>query len=115
MTGRFSTFSSPSPSSSSSSSTRRTTIGEQNQAQHYDYIVIGAGSAGCVVTHRLAEAGKKVLLIEAGRSDRGSWDSWKIHMPSALAFNILWQTLLLGKRLAAKRSLAVDLRLDLPT
>jgi len=36
----------------------------------------------------LAEAGKKVLLIEAGRSDRGSWDSWKIHMPSALAFNI---------------------------
>lgn len=53
-----------------------------------DYIVVGAGSAGCVVAHRLAEAGHTVSLLEAGKSDRAHIDSWKIHMPSALAFNI---------------------------
>lgn len=37
--------------------------------QTYNYIVVGGGSAGCVVTHRLAKAGHKVLLLEAGPSD----------------------------------------------
>jgi len=36
----------------------------------YDYIVVGAGSAGCAVAARLAAASHRVLLIEAGGSDR---------------------------------------------
>ncbi|HEY6355115.1 MAG TPA: GMC family oxidoreductase N-terminal domain-containing protein [Burkholderiaceae bacterium] len=37
--------------------------------QSFDYIVTGAGSAGCVVAHRLVKAGHSVLLLEAGPTD----------------------------------------------
>ena len=44
----------------------------------YDYIVVGAGSAGCVVANRLsAEPGTRVLLLEAGGRDDWIW----LHIP----------------------------------
>src|SRR6516162_6684027 len=32
----------------------------------YDYVIVGAGSSGCVLAHRLGLAGRRVLVIEAG-------------------------------------------------
>jgi len=45
-----------------------------------DYLVIGAGSAGCVVAARLAETGARVTLLEAGPPDRYPW----IHVPAGM-------------------------------
>ncbi|CUH66175.1 Alcohol dehydrogenase [acceptor] [Thalassovita gelatinovora] len=50
----------------------------------WDYIIVGAGSAGCVVAKRLADAGKKVLLLEAGGSDAYHW----VHIPMGYLYCI---------------------------
>ncbi len=45
-----------------------------------DYIIVGAGSAGCVVAARLAQAGSSVILLEAGRRDTNPL----IHVPAGV-------------------------------
>lgn len=50
-------------------------------AESFDYVIVGAGSAGCVLANRLSEdGGQSVLLLEYGGSDRSLW----IQMPTAL-------------------------------
>lgn len=47
-----------------------------------DYVIVGAGSAGCAIAYRLAEAGKSVTVVEFGGTDAGPF----IQMPGALSY-----------------------------
>ena len=51
-------------------------------AAEADYVIVGAGSAGCALAYRLSEAGASVLVVEYGGSDAGPL----IQMPGALSF-----------------------------
>ena len=51
----------------------------------YDYIIIGGGSAGCVLANRLSENGQyKIALFEAGKPS----DIWKVKMPLAILYTM---------------------------
>ena len=51
---------------------------KKNIMENFDYVILGAGSAGCVLANRLsANPNHKVLLIEAGSRDTNPW----IHIP----------------------------------
>ena len=56
-----------------------------NLEGEYDYVVVGAGSAGCVLANRLsADASSRVLILEAGGNDNWIW----FHIPVGYLFAI---------------------------
>ena len=73
----------------------------------FDYIVVGAGSAGCVLANRLTADGKhSVLLLEAGPEDTHLW----IHIPLGYgrlfkekAVNWMYQTEQIGRASCRER------------
>ncbi len=69
------------------------TAHQEIDGQNADYVVVGAGSAGCVIANRLsADPGNSVVLLEAGGADRNPW----IHVPGGFFKLVYHQTLSWG-------------------
>lgn len=61
----------------------------EHDSQSFDYVVVGGGTSGCVVTNRLSEAGFTVCLLEAGPKDTNPL----IHIPAGYIKNIYSKSL----------------------
>jgi choline dehydrogenase len=58
--------------------------------EEFDYVIVGGGSAGCVLVNRLsADSSNSVLLVETGPRDRGLFDSIRLAMPAMVPANLI--------------------------
>ena len=79
---RRSLVSSTTSSTTATATATARTAGTGVRGENPDYVIVGAGSAGCVVAARLVEAGHSVTILEAGNSDRsGYFRDLFVHMP----------------------------------
>jgi len=63
---------------------------------NFDYLIIGAGTTGCVLANRLTEKSQNTVgLFEAGQSS----DIWKVKMPLALLYTIIGNIILSQNRI----------------
>ncbi len=73
--------------------------------ESFDYIIIGAGTAGCILANRLSEnENTKVLLIEAGGKDTNPW----IHIPGGYFKTMHIQKLIGASQLKRKNFVIIE-------
>jgi choline dehydrogenase-like flavoprotein len=69
----------------------RTLVSPEQLRLSYDYVIVGAGSAGCVLAHRLGRAGRRVLLIEAGVPTKSAAVADPPDWPKLQGTNLDWR------------------------
>ena len=64
----------------------RPSIIGKKQMERFEFVVVGGGSAGMALAARPSQAGRKTLLIEAGRKKNSIFNFWMIDMPAAYGY-----------------------------